>query len=401
MKRCRHIIILSVIGGIGVLTGCAAPSAYRGPAQTHEAATAEDIRFSVFRPQPDNRPVLVNYEPLDRLLEKIVLYTGPSLRRLASRPLPDLGSHIVHGHTSRLRLEGNKVFFSKLSDDEKEKIFEIADYLRKFPKSVDIVRLPRDEQLAYWMNLHNMLVLAQIAKNYPAREPRKIKIGVNGQTLHDAPIVQIKGVPLSLRDIRTKIVFRFWQDPRVMYGFFHGDLASPNIRTQAWRASSISFDLGLNAHEFVNALRGVRRQHKTMLVSPLYEEARGTLFKNWPDDLRSHLSQFAENAVATIVYETEDVAFSRYEARTADLVGGQIWTPMSAIGSVAFGPNGYINSQRNAMRPLANPAFGLALGELMKKFDEIRRQRRTVKGRVYITDEPFDTPIAGEEDAVE
>ncbi len=338
-RRAKTFTVASVIA---MSTACAAPIA-TSPAESVDRETAlsfngvDKKRLAVFTPDPDGRRVTVNYDPIDALLDGIVLRAGPSLRRPAAKPRAFTGTRFVHGHMSPLRLEGNKVLFSQLSDEKKATIAELTQNLVDFGNRVGIARLPKTEQLAYWFNLHNMLVLATIVNEYPLSEPRKLTVGPDGQALHDAPLAVVAGVPLSLRDIRIGIVYRNWEDPRVMYGFFHGDLASPSIRGRAWRAESLSTDLGVNAHEFINALRGVRRQGKTMLVSPLYDEGRGTLFVDWPEDLRWHLRNFSTHAVTDILDETDAVDYSRYEARTADLVGGRPHLPYSPITTAATG----------------------------------------------------------------
>ena len=389
---------VAMAGAMMALAACAttSDSAWDDP----QRAAARVAQLSVFEPKPDGRKVKINYDPMDQVLDRIVLRTGPSLRQPAGIPRPFTGTRLVYGHLSKLRLEGNKVFFSVLQEEQKAVIHEITDGLIALANRVELNRWPRDDQLAFWFNLHNMLVVSTILKNYPTIAPSKLEVGPDNLPFHDAPLVVIKGVPLSLRDIRLGIVFRYWEDPKVMYGFFHGDLASPNIRGRAYRAETLSKQLGFNAREFVNALRGVKEQMGTMLVSPLYKEARGTLLTDWPSDLRYHLRDFAGPAVVAILDETDDVSFSRYERRTADLVGGKPHLPVSAIGAGAAGPGatpasgGQPFSAYRFLFPLATPAFAFTFNEFKEKFRVLRLRPppSAVDGSVIIEDEPFDDP---------
>ena len=319
-----------------------------------------------------------DYGGVDEVLDHIVLVAGPSLRRPASRPVGFTGRKYYPGHNSPWRLEGNKVVFSRLDDAHKEAILHDANELVEVGNEVQIERLPRDQQLAYWINLHNMLVISEIVKRYPVREPRRLEYGPDGVLFHDAPLATIRGVPLSLRDIRVGIVYRYWPDARVLYGFFHGDLASPSIRARAYTVSSVWDDLENNALEFVNALRGVHRSEDVMRVSPMYQEARERLFPDWPDDLREHLSRYAEAPVQEILRSTQRVAIGRYARRTADLVGGTPFNFTSAVAGVGgWGPG-------------QSPTYVLMMQEFGRKFRELRRAGRY--GNVTITDLPSRTP---------
>ena len=277
-----------------------------------------------------------------------------------------------------------------MNDAAKELIYSVTDNLVDIGNREDITKLPADEQIAYWLNLHNMLVISTILKHYPAASPSKLTVGESQLAFHEAPLAVIKGVPLSLRDIRIGIVYKNWKDPRVFYGFFHGDLASPNIRAAAYSASTLWKNLDLNAKEFVNALRGVERSGQTLLVSPLFEEGRGTLFTKWPDDLREHLAGYANTDVTAELANTSRIRHARYEHRTADMIGGQKFTPMSKISAGVIGPPGsWNNSDRMRAYPLASPNFGLSYTEFTQKFVDLKRAgKKRADSEVIITDLP-------------
>ncbi|MEM7678502.1 MAG: DUF547 domain-containing protein [Myxococcota bacterium] len=293
--------------------------------------------MAVFEPQPDGRLNSIDYSGIDRILENLVFVSGPSLRRRADRPVPAANTRIVFGHTSPVRLEGNKVKFSRMTQAQRRAIAINIEDLVSFSNAEPINRMPRSAQLAYWINLHNMLVISEISKQYPIRRPRSLEIGPQALPFHEAPIVEIDGVALSLRDIRLGIVYKYWQDPRVMYGFFHGDLASPGIRQHAYKPETIWRDLEKNGRKFVNSLRGVqrRRQERITRVSPLYKEARPALFPAWPNDLTDHLNALAGPEVQKILSSAPSIAFEDYESRIADLVGGEPTMSGSMILSIA------------------------------------------------------------------
>lgn len=359
-------------------------------------------RLAKFAPRPTpNAQTAVDYRTLDAALGGIVFRAGPSLRRAVRRPRPLTGSRIVYAHTSPLRLEGNKVLFSRLSAGAKEVIHGLRRDLVALGNRVSIPTLPRDEQLAYWFNLHNIVVLSELAKQYPVLHPRRLQVPPDDRYLHEAPLVEIDGVTLSLTDIRIGIVYRHWDDPRVFYGFFHGDLASPSIRDEAWTGDTVWSKLRLNAIEFVNSLRGVRNSRDTLLVSRLYEEGRGTLFVDWPADLRAHLYAFADQETKTRLGQTlpSDVGFSKYEARIADIVGGRPHTPYSQIQPGRYGPTvtnkdgstNDLNAPYAKLLPIDNPNYTYALEEYQEKFRQLRELGKLpANGEIEIIDLPSD-----------
>lgn len=319
-------LILPALAALA-LASCASTLPTDEPTELSEAA-ASIAPVTAFEPNPSGSKTQIDYSVVDEFLEAAVVNLGPSTRKLAPQPRNPTNTRVKIGHQSRLRLEGNKIPFSQFDQDTRDAVKEYAQSLAEIGNQIDITKLSKNEQLAYWFNLHNMMVIAELAQQYPVRRPSEMR--VDGVPLHDAKLVTIRGVPLSPRDIRVGIVYEYWDDPRVMYGFFHGDLASPSIRDDAWDARYLNRDLGRNAKEFINSLRGVdKRSNDILLVSPLYDEARGKLFKSWPKDLRTHLLDYAEREVAELIEERNVVAFSPYEDRIADLAGGQPYDPIS------------------------------------------------------------------------
>lgn len=344
------------------------------PAASARQPTTEPI--AAFAPDPSGASTAIDYKVIDSFLNAAVINLGPSTRTRARTSSGfTLGTNIKVGHTSRLRLEGNKIPFSKLTPKTRAATAEYLESLVAIGNAIDIVRLRRDEQLAYWFNLHNMMVISAIAQQYPVRNPREMEVG--GVPLHDAKLVTIRGVPLSPRDIRTRIVYAHWQDPRVIYGFFHGDLASPSIRDTAWKRRYLKQDLASNAREFINSLRGVDdRGDDVLIVSPLYDEARAQLFPAWPTDFRRHLLDHANDEVAALINTRDRIAYSAYEQTVADLAGGQPYQN-------AFSAYSTEDPAVRALPPSARDMFA----DIQRKFESAEFRALQRGGSVTIIDQ--------------
>ena len=290
-------------------------------AQDGAAPRAQADDFTRFAPGSDTVATRLDFSYWDQALHWFVLRMGRSLRE--SEPPPDklTGSHMVFGHDSRYRLEGNRVAFSLMTDDARRELTEYRRELEQLPDTVPLTRLGRNEQLAYWINLHNVAVIEQIALAYPLSTPSRLQVG--GVPLDEAPFITVAGVRMSPRDIRTRIVYPNWHDPKVVYGFWHGDIGGPSISREAYDGSNIGEVLDDVAREFVGSLRGTQRSGDTLLVSRLYLEARPFYFPDWPRDLRAHLLKFSSPEVTDLIIATHSVDARIEETDIADLSKGE------------------------------------------------------------------------------
>lgn len=290
-------------------------------APTFTSAIASTSQFDRFVPVPTSN-VRLDYTIWDQMLKEMVYYTGPSLRQRAPRPAPTVGTRRIYGHTSPYRLEGNKIVFEEIGPELTQIIDDYAADLETIGNQVDIASLPRNEQLAYWLNLHNTLVISAISAEYPMREPSKITDD-SGRAFHDIPRVTIDGVPLSLRNIRQDIVYKNWANPLTIYGFFHGDIGSPSLQRKAYTGDNVRDTLQFSGDEFANSLRGVMVYGKSAHVSRHYEDAAPYFFPNFDNDVRRHMIGLAnEDVRSQIEKATSPVKVASYEADIADLTRG-------------------------------------------------------------------------------
>jgi hypothetical protein len=305
---------------ISLFTAVAA-LALAGAAAPAQAQSADAI--AKFAPREDTLRTRLDFSVWDQALHWFVLRMGPSLREAASRPEPLMGSHIVFGHDSGWRLEGNRVAFSFMTPEVIQSLTDYRRDLEELPDKVALNRLPRNEQLAYWINLHNVAVIEQIALAYPVSQPASIKLAGSNLPLDETRFITVSGVKLSPKDIRTRIVYPNWHDPKVIYGFWRGEIGGPSISRDAFTGENVGELLTDSAREFVNSLRGTQRRGDTLLVSTLYEEAQPFFFRDWPQDLRQHLRTYSDEDVSALIEATGEVKATLAEADIADLSKGE------------------------------------------------------------------------------
>jgi antitoxin (DNA-binding transcriptional repressor) of toxin-antitoxin stability system len=277
--------------------------------------------IAAFAPQPQSLRTRLDYSIYNDALNYSVLPLGQSTRRYMGKPDLTVGSRFRTGHTSPYRLEGSRISFSLLNDEYKGAIHEYRLDLERIGNEIDIVRLSRNEQLAFWFNLHNIVMIDQITQNYPVKRPSRMKVG--GVPVDDAKLITLKGTPLSLRDIRERIVYPNWPNPNVIYGFFRGDIGSPALRDYAFTADNLGRALAETGAEFVNALRGFNEGSKTRNVSRVYDEAKAFYFPNFEADLEAHLLRHAREEVQAEIRSGKPMKIDSYDEVVADLVGGE------------------------------------------------------------------------------
>jgi len=262
----------------------------------------------------------VDYEAFTMILNSVVLDVGHSNRRPAGRQLRITGSRLSPESNSVYRYEGNRVALHLFEDIHDETISEYRAELEALPQQVALSELSRNEQLAYWLNLHNLVIIDLLQERYPLR--RIDREDIDGVPLLDAPVVTVDGVTMSLNDIRLRVVAEHWDDPRIIYGFFLGAIGGPSLQDDAFSGARVWTQLESNAREFVTSLRGVDSLGRQPRISPLYEDF-AVLFDS-PDALKAHLRTFANTDVRAHIDAIEGAPeYLRFDWNVADMTNGR------------------------------------------------------------------------------
>jgi hypothetical protein len=331
----KYSTLLGLSSVLALSFAVAAPAAAKQSPMVAPVAMSTSQGFDAFTPRP-TRNTKFDYSLWDEALDDMVLDMGPSLRRRSQKPQAQVGTRLVRGHDSAYRLEGSRFTFAYVNDSYKEGLTEYRNDLERLGTKYDVASLPRNEQLAYWINLHNVALIEQISDAYPIKRPSRIKVEVNGvkTPLDNAKFISVKGMNLSLKDIRENIVYANWKDdPRVMYGFFRGDIGGPRLSPIAFTGSGVEYMLDQNAEEFVNSLRGFNLGSRSRNVSRLYEETSPFFFPGSEASLISHMQKFARPEVVADLQQSKPIRFDAYDNTVADLSAG------NGLGSSALNVN--------------------------------------------------------------
>ncbi|MBU7580428.1 MAG: DUF547 domain-containing protein [Porphyrobacter sp.] len=334
--------------------GLALPGQAARAAPPPAAPPAAQDALARFAPRPDGRDLRLDYSVWTEALAAFVVSMGPPLRKVPLGVAAPPGTRLKLGPNSFYRLDGSMIGFTLI---DREVLANIARYrgeLQAVADTIDIQALPRNEQLAYWLNLHNVAMVEKIGENWPIRQPRDIV--VDGVPLEEARFVTVQGIALSPRDIRERIVYAHWRSPEVIYGFWRGEIGGPAIQRAAFDGRDVASQLDMAAREFVNSRRGTEKRGNTMHVSRLYTEAAPFYFPDFERGLRAHLARHVEGKMAASLGQTSMIEATIYEHDIADLSGGARSNPFFASGRLDAG-------------------VARILAERARKFDYMRRER--------------------------
>jgi hypothetical protein len=170
--------------------------------------------------------------------------------------------------------------------------YSLTAYLAELSQ-IPVSKLSRPQQLAFWVNLYNALVVATILRYYPVNSITDIDLGSEGpKGPWDAQLIKVEGIPLSLNDIENRILRPIWSDPRIHYVLSCGAISCPNLPRVALMGHNINALLDMAARSYINSSRAVRIENGQLMVSDLYIWYRQD-FGGSDQSIINHLMQYA------------------------------------------------------------------------------------------------------------
>ncbi len=136
-----------------------------------------------------------------------------------------------------------------------------------------ITGYPRDEQLAFWVNLYNALTVKVILDHYPVQSIKEIDIspGWFSSGPWGKKLITIESHDLSLDDIEHRILRPIWKDPRIHYAVNCASIGCPDLGDTAFSASNVEAELSRAARNYINHPRGVTVEDDQVRISSIYK----------------------------------------------------------------------------------------------------------------------------------
>ncbi|MBL4853015.1 MAG: DUF547 domain-containing protein [Robiginitomaculum sp.] len=193
------------------------------------------------------------------------------------------------------------IFYKAVRSDGKPFLNAYAKYLA----GQDITDLNRDGQLAYWLNVQNLLVIKAITEDTKKTNLKKFRgTGDAPGTLWTNPRIMIDGVNLSIVDIENKITDGWKDTPNLVYGLYQGVKGGPRLHRASFTAANVQEQLAKAAKLYVNANGIIKIRNKKVHVMPVYEWYKADLFG--ADD-QAVIDHIRSHAKANLAYELSQV----------------------------------------------------------------------------------------------
>ncbi len=167
----------------------------------------------------------------------------------------------VHVNTNNERaFDYNNV---SLSDREK-----LTHYLSEL-QSIDPRDYRKNEQLAYWINLYNALVIDLVLTHYPVKSIKEIGDGFTGPW--NIIVANIANTAMSLNNIEHGVLRPLWQDMRIHYVINCASIGCPDLLVKPFASKDIDEQLNAAAVRFINQKKSVNLSGKTLILSSIYD----------------------------------------------------------------------------------------------------------------------------------
>ncbi len=249
--------------------------------------------------------IQIRYDDVDHLLQQAVLMSGPPSRKKSSASTATVNTRLKNNFNVLTINAGNKLYFEEFhkKPELRAAVTEIRKSLEAIPASIRLNQLNQKEQLAYWLNLYNLVVIDEINQIYPRKNLKDYVLAPDG--LLARKTMQIEGVALSLDDIQHAVLkVNFPDQPLVLYGLYQGYIGSPSIRKHAYTGENVMRALKLNAFDFINSNRGTYPDRNSFRVAGFYQRNAG-YFPDFQSDLREHIKGFLQDAEQPLLAEAE------------------------------------------------------------------------------------------------
>ncbi|NQY14418.1 MAG: DUF547 domain-containing protein [Henriciella sp.] len=203
---------------------------------------------------------------------------------------------------------------------------QYVDYLSGIP----VETLNRDEQLAYWLNTRNILLvqgLSQQKRQSGFKRKRGTPSDPGAFWTEDRIVVS--GESLSLQDIEQNILFAGWDDPNIMFGLYQGVEGGPALPRQAFTGANVHAELAEAGRRFTTIPSNFRIRGNKVRISTYFDWYSDFAFKGDEAALRQHLAGFAKDDQKSLVSAEGDLtrkklstSFEQYRTRQASTGSG-------------------------------------------------------------------------------
>lgn len=179
------------------------------------------------------------------------------------------------------------VAYDALKDDNGAYLQNYINYL----ETLNVSALDKDDQLAFWLNARNILVVKAISeeKSLNGFDSRRGTATEPGDMWTQKRIT-INGVELSIHDIEQSILLANWDNPDIVFGLYQGVNNTPVLPRTVFVGNKVHAQLELAAKEFLSDKDVLRVRKKDVRLGEFFKLYETSLFNGDQNALLSHLA---------------------------------------------------------------------------------------------------------------
>src|ERR1700730_2233586 len=179
-----------------------------------------------------------------------------------------LRTHVFHG----------RVDYRRLVDDPNALRGNVQSLASVTPG--ELAGLPRDDQLAFWINAYNTFALMSIVQHYPLSRHTIVGLAFPANSIWQVSGVwkerrwRAAGRAVSLDMIEHEIIRPTFREPRIHFALVCAASSCPNLRSEAYRGDRLNTQLEDQVRQFLaNPDKGLRldRDNAQALVSKIFD----------------------------------------------------------------------------------------------------------------------------------
>lgn len=213
------------------------------------------------------------------------------------------------------------------------------EHLRQDLGRINLAELDRKQQLAYWINVYNVNVVATVVERYPVQSIRDISTDpIIRLNVFKKDRVPFGGALLSLDDVENKKIRDGFHDPRIHFAINCAAKSCPPIRAEAYTGERIDAQLDEQVRHFLAGTRLEKKDGALLIRTTKIIDWFGKDFDEWAGGKVQFIRRFvtpdkqrlidAANAQATFEYDDYDWALNDWHpGHAATRLRGRAGTP--------------------------------------------------------------------------
>lgn len=174
----------------------------------------------------------------------------------------------------------------------------------------DEANWPKEEQLAYWINLYNAFTIKLVIDHYPLESIKDIGAFIQIPFINspwDIKFIKIGGDRYDLNNIEHDILRKKFDEPRIHFAINCASFSCPKLRSEAFTADQLDSQLEDQALGFINDPERNKISPNKAEVSKIFDWFKSDFTKN--GNLRAFLNKYAQEKLA----QNAKISFMDYD----------------------------------------------------------------------------------------